>query len=713
MPPISIRILLIDDDEDDYLITRDLLQEVERERFNVRWIRTGTEGLEVLRREEVDLCLCDYRLGATNGLDLLRTARSEGIRIPIILLTGQGDREVDMAAMQAGASDYLVKSGLDAAQLERAIRYSLQWHRAAEALRQSELRLRQQFLRISLLNQITRAIAERQDMVSIFEVALAHLEEHLAIDLGRVFYYDSGQQSLRLVAHGPHSEVVSNQIGMSSTAIPLAMTDLQPCLNGTIVHHRDLQTEILPKARDMARFGFRSAVAVPLAVEGKTFAILSLMRRQVDAFKDDEIEFLKALSEHISMAAHHARLVTDLQQINEQLRESQQAAVRQERLAAVGQLSAGVAHEFNNILTIIQGYATMLMQAANLPPQQNEAVKNILSGAERASRLTAQLLAFSRKQVMNPEPMELNEVMGNVVKMLSRVVGENIQVRCEFTPHPIYVWADLGMLEQVIMNLSVNARDAMPKGGKLVFSTRLETLDDLVARRHPEARSGKYVCLQVTDFGLGMDEATQARLFEPFFTTKEVGKGTGLGLASIYGIVKQHQGWIEVESRVNVGTTFRIYLPEMVDHTTMATASTSFVGVPGGTETILIAEDEPALRLLVREILRSFGYQTFDANNGPEAMAVWQQHQASIDLLLTDLMMPGGMSGEELAKRLLAERPDLKVVFTSGYSVEMAGKTMANAPGNYFLPKPYRPITLARIVRDCLDGRPPSVPTDL
>jgi two-component system, cell cycle sensor histidine kinase and response regulator CckA len=289
-------------------------------------------------------------------------------------------------------------------------------------------------------------------------------------------------------------------------------------------------------------------------------------------------------------------------------------------------------------------------------------------------------------------------------KMLQRLLGETITLEFRASMDISLVQGDIGMIEQVIMNLAVNARDAMPRGGHLSISTEQMLVDEATLQTQPEARLGAFVCVRVTDTGCGMDSATRERIFEPFFTTKEVGKGTGLGLATVYGIVKQHEGWIEVHSTPGKGSTFSIFFPARSKPSETAVESAApATQVRGGKETILLVEDEPVLRDLAQVILTECGYNVLDAKSGREALGVWEQHQSSIDLVLTDMVMPEGISGMDLAHRFLAAKPNLKLVFASGYSMEDLDTDFVSSGRAAFLQKPYTHVTLAKAVRDCLD----------
>ena len=405
--------------------------------------------------------------------------------------------------------------------------------------------------------------------------------------------------------------------------------------------------------------------------------------------------------------AERKEIEAALQSAYDKLRQSQQGMMQQERLAAVGQLSAGIAHDFNNILCIIQGYVSLLLDAENRGQDKVDALKQVATAAQRAAHLTRQLLAFSRKQVMQPQMLEFNEVIGNVSRMLQRLVGEDIIVQFHFSPKPVYIHADLGMMEQIIVNLAVNARDAMVRGGQLILNASAVDIDEAHLQNNPEARPGPFVCLSVTDTGSGISAENLSRIFEPFFTTKPVGKGTGLGLSTVYGIVKQHQGWIEVASEVGRGTTFNVFLPRGSKPSSVQGDTTFQSRSHCGQEKVLLVEDEAALRGLARQVLAKQGYQIFEAASGAEALEVWEQHAGSFDLLLTDMVMPGGMTGRDLAEKLLADKPALKVVFTSGYSTDMMGNNFVLEEEVNFLPKPYPPKALIQIVRACLDGDRP------
>ncbi|HZZ78912.1 MAG TPA: PAS domain S-box protein [Gemmataceae bacterium] len=390
--------------------------------------------------------------------------------------------------------------------------------------------------------------------------------------------------------------------------------------------------------------------------------------------------------------------ITERKQLEEQYRHSQ-------KMEAFGQLSAGVAHDFNNLLTIITGYSEMLLSGLARPEKHPDMIREIRKAGNRAASLTRQLLAFSRKQILQPVELNLNTIVVDTEKMLSRLIGEDIDLATALAPDLGTVKADPGQIEQVVMNLVVNARDAMPTGGHLTIETRNVELDQMYVQGHQEVQPGKYVMLAVTDSGCGMDEATRSRAFEPFFTTKEVGKGTGLGLATVHGIIKQSGGSIEVYSELGHGTTFKIYLPRLNGPIPSRKSWADTILMTHGTETILLAEDQEDVRSLASLALESSGYTVLGTSSGPEAVELCRQHPHPIHLLMTDVVMPQ-MSGRQLADLVVALRPSIKVLYLSGYTDDAVVRHGVLEAGMAFLQKPFTPQLLARKVREVL-GTPP------
>jgi two-component system cell cycle sensor histidine kinase/response regulator CckA len=652
-PPVQV--LLVDDDEDDFILTRELLRRPGLTgRYELSWVSDYEAARQALGSGRYDLCLLDYRLGARTGLELLEETRGLAERPPVILLTGQGDPAVDLAAMQAGAAEYLLKSELSAEGLDRVLRYALERRRTEERLRRD----RDLISRIMETSPVGIVVTDRQGQVTFSN---HRADQILGLrDL-------QGQRRHGRVLEWPLSDPEPSASGDPLTPLRMALE------TGGWIH--DLRRVWDDGAR---RLVLCLNVAPLLDRSGRIDGLVLCL--------DD---------------------ITQRLELEGRLRQSQ-------KMECIGQLAAGVAHDINNVLTVVQGHAELLLEAVPAGSPEERSVRQICAAADRAARFVRQLLLFSRKQVIQVKRLDLNQVLQNLAQMLGRLLGEDILMELSCEEGLPAIEADLGMIEQVILNLAVNARDAMPQGGRLRLATSRLALDEPDAARRGAPRPGLYVCLEVTDTGCGMDAQTLARIFEPFFSTKEAGKGTGLGLATVYGIVKQHLGWIEVTSKPGAGSTFKVYLPAAAGAAGRS-GDTSFERRPRGhqRETILVVEDEPDLRELVVELLASCEYTVHAAATGVEALALWDRLAGRVDLLLTDVVMPQGLNGRQLAEELRRRKPDLRVIYTSGYSGALAGHRLRLEDG-WFLPKPYRPGLLARVVRACLDaplGTPP--PPDL
>jgi len=392
------------------------------------------------------------------------------------------------------------------------------------------------------------------------------------------------------------------------------------------------------------------------------------------------------------------RDITAQRSLEEQFRQSQ-------KMEAIGQLAGGVAHDFNNILAVIMLHAELASQEQDVPVEVAEALKQIRLYSERAASLTRQMLLFSRKQAMQQIDLNLNDTVTDISKMLLRIIGEDLRLQLNLHPTPLWIHADEGMMGQVLMNLSVNARDAMPNGGQILIETGTKSVGNDLAGLPSDVRPGEYVWLRVSDTGEGIPPEILPKIFEPFFTTKETGKGTGLGLATVFGIVKQHRGWIQVDSKSGYGTKFQIYMPSVSTGSSGTTVKAKKATALHGTETILLVEDDASLRAVTRALLEKNGYSVVEASSGAEAVSLWPECRHQVTLVLTDLVMPGGVDGHELMRKLRKERPDLKIIFVSGYSAEFAGLALEMREGENFVQKPYSPDRLLKAIRKCLDSQ--------
>jgi signal transduction histidine kinase/DNA-binding response OmpR family regulator len=776
--PEVIRVLLVDDDEDDFILCKSLLQEIRGRTFEVSWFTGFEAGLSAMLLNQHDVCLVDYHLGAHNGVELLREALARGCQAPIILLTGAGHHEIDLEAMEAGAADYLVKTGLEAGQIERSMRYALERKRAAAVSAFEQARL------VAFGTEIGFVLSQKDSLPEILQRCAQIMVQFLNAEHAQLWFWDRqekawkiggstfdeevrGWQSglmmqelarsepvlnpefkdcpfvdrqwleskgikacalfpllmenklvgaVNLFASQPFPASILSEIGSVANGIALCIERKQaealvqklaafPSVNPDPVLEFDAEGRLLyynDAAHGLAlSFGGRTVEAIlPSSFEGIVKECLasgqSKLRQQVVIEKHTlSWSFFPVPS--MQTVHCYGSDITEMLNLEAKLRQAQ-------KMESIGQLAAGVAHDFNNILTVIQGYADLLKMQAGDDAAAAEPARQIAVATQRAAGLTRQLLMFSRKQTIQLKMLDVNRVLSGLDKMLPRLLGEEIVLRTNYAPGLLMVEADTGMIEQVVMNLVVNARDAMPKGGLIEIRTQKMDIDQSYAKQVAEARSGKFICLGVTDNGCGMSPEVLSHIFEPFFSTKEVGKGTGLGLATVYGIVQQHGGWVEVKSEENVGTTFHIFLPEAKQPVSMAEVKPNgYSGsVAGRNETILLVEDETLLRSLTKKVLQRHAYRVLEASKGQEAIKVWEENEGKIDLLLTDMVMPEGMNGKELADRLKARAPGLKVIYTSGYCPETVGRELERDA--LFLQKPYPVDGLTKAIRDCLDG---------
>ena len=440
--------------------------------------------------------------------------------------------------------------------------------------------------------------------------------------------------------------------------------------------------------------------AVRRALSGDTFNVnLEIAGRVLDTWYAPVYDANGDLSSVIGVAADITERVKAEEALNSKEEELRQA----QKMEAVGRLAGGVAHDFNNLLTAINGYSDLtLMELKDADPLRAN-IEEIKKAEDRAAGLTRQLLTFSRRQVLKSRTLDLNQIVADLNNMLSRLIGEDIELETVLEPNLDSVLADPSQIDQVIVNILVNARDAMPLGGKITIETANVFLDAEYASEHLDVAPGHYIMLAITDTGVGMDLATQERIFEPFFTTKESGKGTGLGLATVYGIVKQSGGCIRVFTELQKGTTFKIYLPQSEETVEMAPAALPNTGLPKGSETVLLVEDDEGLAKVVQATLQKHGYTVLTAVDGFGALLASHQQSGPIHLLLTDIVMPR-MSGRELADQIKAVRPEVKVLFMSGYPDNEIAHPSALGEGVDFLEKPFSPKALCRKVRDVLDS---------
>ncbi len=639
----SVRILIVEDmPTDAELAEREIKHALKSCVF--QRVETREDYLAALEIFQPDLVISDYQMPRFDGLTALKLALEHTPFTPVIILTGAINEDTAVQCMKAGAADYVIKEHLK--RLGQAVIHALE----EKQLRQERHRAEEQLLyQANLLQNVSDAI--------------------IATDLNsKITSWNQAAEAL----YGWNANEVIGQLFDDILRTDYLDDSLEQS-GQQLLEQGMWKGEITQKHKDGTAINILASVSLVKDSSGKAVGVVAANR--------DVTERKRAEQSQAKLEA--------------QLRQAQ-------KMESIGRLAGGVAHDFNNLLTVIQGYSIFMQDRLPAEDSLRADLEQILRASERATALTRQLLAFSRKQKLAPAVLDLNDLVANLRKMLERLIGEDITLSTDLQPGLCSVVADPGQIEQVVMNLVVNARDAMPTGGLLTIETGNVHLNDRYDRTHLGSLTGPCVMLAITDTGCGMDEQTQARLFEPFFTTKEPDKGTGLGLATAYGIIKQSGGDITVYSEPGQGTTFKIYLPIGKTTPSCSTAPQNQYVTLGGSETILVVEDAEIVRDLVRTTLQDKGYTLLDARHGGEALDLSRQYQGTIDLLVTDVVMPQ-MSGRELAEHLKTVRPQMKVLFMSGYTEDAVVRHGLLTTEVEFLSKPFSPGKLILKVREVLD----------
>ena len=638
-----LRALFVEDSEDDLLL---VVRELRLGGFDVTWERIDTREAmaAALARGGWDLIISDFRMPQFSATEAVALYRELGLETPFILVSGTVGERQAVDALKAGAHDFFLKSELTL--LPTAVE---------RELREAESRRTRRAAEAAIASEKAFSEAMLESLPGIF-----YLFDRAGRFLrwSRSFEAVTGYSAEELKAMTPFDLVEGETRALAEVGIRRVFESGSSEVESVLVSKDGRRTPYLFFSRVF--FGGAGPCCIGIGID---------------------------VSERKNMEA--------------ELRQAQ-------KMEAIGQLAGGVAHDFNNILGVILGYGELTESMLAPGSPAHEQVTEIIKAARRAAGLTSQLQAFSRKQVLQPKRLDLNDLVANAHKMLERVLGEDLTLVVRAAPALGTVLADPGQIDQILLNLAINARDAMPKGGTLTLETTdvdLRANDSITDR--PAIRPGRYVMLAVSDTGVGMDAETQRRIFEPFFTTKPVGQGTGLGLATVYGIVKQSEGYIWVYSEPGLGTTFKIYLPRVDELPDDERSDATMEKTPGGNETILLVEDNPALREVTRRQLAASGYTVLLAVDGEAAEALAGAHVGTIDLLLTDVVMPQ-LGGGELARRLGALRPRIRVLFMSGYTDGALAQHGVLEEGVALLEKPFSGEQLLRAVRDMLDRSPRS-----
>jgi PAS domain S-box-containing protein len=759
----GLKVLLVEDNLADARLVREMLKESQRPVELTHTARLR-DALDALRNEGFNAILLDLNLPDSEGMNTFLRARAEAVHAPIVVLTGLADEEVAARAVREGAQDYLVKAEVDGPLLYRSIRYAVERYASDEAIRRSAALYRSLIEgsiqgvvihvdgTIKLANPALASMLgvdsaqeligqpvwdliapQDRDMAQAYQRARRegrpapnNFELHLLRRDGTVIALDcmassiaweGGQATLATVVDTTDrqraeqgrraSEERFRQIAenIKEAFIVVELDGFRP------LYLSRMWEEIWGRALEEA---YRDPMAWVNAIHPGDATIVAEARQAIEkgepisrSFRivrpDGTIRWVRARAFPVYNANGDLYREVGLVEDITDLRRTEEQLLQAQKMEAVGRLAGGVAHDFNNLLTAILGYSELVLQ--DLGPDHPSAtdVREIRAAGQSAESLTRQLLAFSRRQILQPQTLDLNSVLTRVDALLQRIIGEDVELTMKLTEPLGRVSADPGQIEQVVLNLAVNARDAMPHGGKLTIETANVTLHDDYVSRHPGASAGPHVMVAVTDTGSGMDAVTQQRLFEPFFTTKEPGRGTGLGLATVYGIVTQSRGSIYVYSELGQGSTFKVYLPTTTEEPIAAPSVELSPASLTGTETVLVVEDQIEARSVICETLRRRGYTVIEATNGPDAIVKGRQAEIAIDVMLTDVVMPG-MGGRRVAEVIRATRPQLKVVYMSGYTDSAIVDHGILEPGVTFVQKPFATEVLLRKIRDVLDA---------
>ncbi len=758
-----MHVLLIQDNEDDACMTGETLTELTALDIELEWVDRLERGLTRLAEDKIDVVLLDLSLPDSHGLETLDKIQRQTPDVPVIVLTHLDDEAMAVQAVRRGAQDYLVKGRSDGLLLMRAIRYAIERNQAEKAVRDSEARLRAiiDTALDALIGMNAKGIITEWNPRAEVIFGWARWQaigQNLADLIIPARYREAHERGLQHFMDTGEGPVVNRRVELTGlrrdgTEFPVEIT-ISPLRRGKTYVFNAFLSDITERKR-----AEETRVRLAAIVEFSEDAILSktldgivtswnrgaehtfgytaaeVIGKPIDILipqdrAAEEAEIIERVKQgehvthfetawrrkdgkdiHIALTispikdgagtiiglSKIARDITEQKSLETQLRQSQ-------KMEGVGQLAGGIAHDFNNLLTVINSYSAMVLGEVDFSnPFARNAIEQIKEAGHRAASLTRQLLMFSRQQVLEPKVLDLNEVVSNIGKLLRRLIDEDItQVLCL---HPALgrVKIDPGQLEQIIMNLAVNARDAMSGGGQLTIETGNVELDNTYVRTHALVKPGPYVMLAVSDTGCGMDADTQGRIFEPFFTTKGLGSGTGLGLATVDGIVKQNGGNIWVSSELGKGTTFKMYLPRVEQTHELPEQGAAPAELLRGSETVLLVEDDEMVRALAQAILERYGYHVLAARNVQDALHFAQESQEPIHLLLTDTIMPG-MNGPELAKQVQSIRPETKVLYMSGYTDKVIACTEVFEPGTAFLQKPFTPETLTHKVHEVLNA---------
>jgi signal transduction histidine kinase/DNA-binding response OmpR family regulator len=686
-------VLVVDDDLTMRMLARASL---EAEGFKVEELTDGIQVLSALSDIQPDIILLDVMMPEMDGftvcLSLSRLPESK--RIPVMMMTGLDDLDSINRAYQVGATDFITKP-INWAILPHRIRYIL---RASQTL-ERERKLAQEMETMAEIGRIVSSTLDIEMVYKIFSQKVAKLIsfDRIAINITHP------EKTIFTTAYLEGFEIPGRKKGDITPLIGTATEKVFKTKSGFIIQGKE-EPEIItefPGDLPSLRSGIHSSIAMPLISNDQVIGSLILASIKDQAYTDNELRVAQRVANQISGAIANAQLLTERNRMEKEARVLEHQLRQSQKMEAVGQLAGGIAHDFNNSLTLIKVCSQLALLELKEGDPVRDKIQQIDEATQRSGDLARQLLTFGRRQIAEKKVLDLNGLLSNLDKMLRRIIGENIELINKMADDLGRVKADSGQIEQIIVNLTVNARDAMPNGGKLVLGTADVKLDEEYARAHIHVTPGSYVMLSVSDTGQGMSPEIKEHIFEPFFTTKEAGKGTGLGLFMVYGIVQNHGGHIWVDSEPGAGTIFKIYFPQVDEKMEAAQKGTLEKRLLHGGETVLVVEDDQYLRSIIAQALKRQGYKILEAADGVEGVVLFDKNKQEIDLTVTDIVMPR-MSGFELTDLLKPLRPQMKVLYMSGYA-DHAGLIERNLnPGGNFIPKPFSLEDLSSKVSEIL-----------
>ncbi len=683
-------ILMIEDNPGDARLIQVFLSEADGFRFSLEHVNELKKGLKLFDEKDFDIVLLDLTLPDSFGLETLNKVQDKMSDMPIVILTGNADEEIALKAVQNGAQDYLVKGQINSSLLIRSMQYAIY-------RKSSENKIQHLNAVLQALRNVNQLIAFEKNRDRLLHKACNELVETRGYHVVRIILTDETGGFLKSVEKGFGENLIDSESLLKKGIFPICAQKALKNEELVIIEDTESECKNCPFIKKMPGKG---SMATLLKHKERLYGVL-LCYVPASFINDiEEHRLFQELAGDIAMGLHSIELEKKQEEIEKDKKKIQAQLLQSQKMEAIGILAGGIAHDFNNLLTAIIGYGYLLNDGIPAEDPKKEMIEEIISAANQAANLTGQLLAFSRKKPVKLEVFDLNSIITDIEGMIDRLIGEDIESSSNLEKVPENIKGDSTQIEQVILNLIVNSRDAMPKGGKLTLKTKNIKINDKKTRKIPSSRTGDFVCLSVMDTGVGIDKKTISKIFEPFFTTKK--SGTGLGLSVVHEIVRKHDGWINVDSASDKGTTFRIYLPVSYEEKTKKTKeAVPIANLQGNGALILVVEDEEITRNFIVRVLKENGYSVLEAESIEDAVKIFAENKKQIKMVFSDVVLPDG-SGLEFAEELIAKDENIKILLSSGYIDEKAELSHIAQRKFEFLEKPYDVPKLLRKIKEAL-----------